>query len=127
MADGAEHSLNTPDDVLIETQTQLEQAVGLMSGPIAVDTEFVRERTYYPQLCLLQVSDADTAVCVDCVAALDLEPMRTQLSRYGQYVPEQPSVPRRRGRYRRHPLDACSLLGNLRLSSSLSRWCLLLR
>jgi ribonuclease D len=71
--------LNTPHDALIETQPQLEQALGIMSGPIAVDTEFVRERTYYPQLCLLQISDADTAVCIDCLAELELVPVRTQL------------------------------------------------
>jgi len=74
-----ERGLNTIQDLLIETQTQLEQTLGIMSGPIAVDTEFVRERTYYPQLCLLQISDADTAVCVDCLAELELTPLRAQL------------------------------------------------
>ena len=71
--------MNTPHDPLIETQAQLEQALQVMSGPIAVDTEFVRERTYYPQLCLLQISDADTAVCVDCLAELELEHIRSLL------------------------------------------------
>ena len=28
---------------------------------LAVDTEFMRERTYYPQLCLVQLSDGDEA------------------------------------------------------------------
>ena len=79
MADGAEHGLNTFEDLLIENQTQLEQALEIMSGPLAVDTEFVRERTYYPQLCLLQISDAATAVCVDCLAELELAPLRAQL------------------------------------------------
>lgn len=80
MDGGAEPKiLSTPNEPLIETQQQLEQALATMSGPIAVDTEFVRERTYYPQLCLLQVSDADTAVCVDCLADLELQPLRAQL------------------------------------------------
>jgi len=43
-----------------------------MTGPLSLDTEFIRERTYYPQLCLLQISDATTAVCVDCLADLDI-------------------------------------------------------
>ena len=29
---------------------------------LAVDTEFLRERTYYPQLCLIQISDGVDAV-----------------------------------------------------------------
>ncbi len=32
---------------------------------IAVDTEFMRERTYYAQLCLIQIATADTIWCVD--------------------------------------------------------------
>ena len=50
-----------------------------MTGPLSLDTEFIRERTYYPQLCLLQISDATTAVCVDCLAGLDLTERRERL------------------------------------------------
>ena len=32
---------------------------------IAVDTEFMRERTYYAQLCLIQIATADMIWCVD--------------------------------------------------------------
>ena len=43
---------------------------------IAVDTEFMRERTYYPQLCLVQISDGNTAVAIDPLAkGLDLGPL----------------------------------------------------
>jgi ribonuclease D len=35
---------------------------------IGLDTEFLRERTYYAQLCLLQLSGADDAFCVDTIA-----------------------------------------------------------
>ena len=43
---------------------------------IAVDTEFMRERTYYPQLCLVQISDGTTAVAIDPLAkGLDLAPL----------------------------------------------------
>ena len=42
---------------------------------IAVDTEFMRERTYYPILCLIQVADAKQAVAIDPLApGLDLSP-----------------------------------------------------
>jgi ribonuclease D len=35
---------------------------------IGIDTEFLRERTYYAQLCLLQISSTDDAFCVDTLA-----------------------------------------------------------
>jgi ribonuclease D len=45
----------------------------------AVDTEFVREKTYYPQLCLIQVGTASQVACVDCLAGLDLTPLYARL------------------------------------------------
>ena len=43
---------------------------------LAVDTEFIRERTYYPQLCLIQISDGVKAVAIDTLAKnLDLNPV----------------------------------------------------
>lgn len=35
---------------------------------LAIDTEFVRERTYRAQLCLLQLSDGERIACVDTLA-----------------------------------------------------------
>ena len=43
---------------------------------LAVDTEFIRERTYYPQLCLIQISDGIKAAAIDPLAKnLDLSPI----------------------------------------------------
>lgn len=42
---------------------------------LAVDTEFVRERTYYPELCLIQVSDGGEPVVVDMLAIRDPKPL----------------------------------------------------
>ena len=43
---------------------------------IAVDTEFMRETTYYPKLCLVQVAGPDEAAVVDPLAeGLDLRPL----------------------------------------------------
>lgn len=55
----------------------LAQAAACLSsgGIVAVDTEFVREKTYYPQLCLVQFAAADTVAAVDCLAPLDLGPL----------------------------------------------------
>lgn len=39
---------------------------------IALDTEFVRERTYYARLCLIQIATSDQLFCVDPLAIDDL-------------------------------------------------------
>ena len=52
-----------------------ELAVHLSScSTIALDTEFVREKTYLPQLGLIQIADRDDAWIVDPLA-LDVEAM----------------------------------------------------
>ena len=40
---------------------------------VAVDTEFMREKTYYSQLCLVQVACGDTIYCVDPLRDDDLD------------------------------------------------------
>jgi len=42
---------------------------------LGVDTEFLRERTYFAQLCLLQLSTENDAFCVDTLALPVLEPV----------------------------------------------------
>jgi ribonuclease D len=43
---------------------------------VCVDTEFMRERTYYPILCLIQIAGAHEAVAVDPLAeGISLEPV----------------------------------------------------
>ncbi len=46
---------------------------------IGVDTEFVRERTFYPALGLIQIADARAITLVDTVAIEDLEPLTALL------------------------------------------------
>src|SRR5437016_998290 len=42
---------------------------------ITVDTEFLRETTYYPLFCVVQMASADEAVVIDTLAeGIDLKP-----------------------------------------------------
>jgi ribonuclease D len=45
-----------------------------------LDTEFLRERTYFAQLCLLQLSFGEQAVCIDTLALPDLSPLRATMA-----------------------------------------------
>ncbi|MFI4913635.1 MAG: ribonuclease D [Steroidobacterales bacterium] len=47
---------------------------------IGLDTELLRERTYYAQLCLLQLSWPAGTACVDTLALPDLSPLRASLA-----------------------------------------------
>ena len=43
---------------------------------VAVDTEFMRENTFWPELCLIQIGDAEEAAAIDPLAAdLDMQPL----------------------------------------------------
>lgn len=62
---------------LISTTADLADACARLSQHpfVTVDTEFLRETTYYPKLCLIQLASPDEAVLVDPLAPdLDLAP-----------------------------------------------------
>lgn len=63
---------------LIESSEPLaELCARLARSPfVAVDTEFMRENTFWPELCLIQIADANEAAAIDPMAAgIDLRPL----------------------------------------------------
>jgi ribonuclease D len=63
---------------LISTTEQLTDACARLARHpvITVDTEFLRETTFYPLLCVVQLASADEAVVVDALATgIDLAPL----------------------------------------------------
>ncbi|MBS5449590.1 MAG: ribonuclease D [Coriobacteriia bacterium] len=68
--------------VLITTDDQLEAFVerALRSEVLAIDTEFMREKTYSPRLCLLQMGTDDEQVAVDPFCVRSVEPLRVLFS-----------------------------------------------
>lgn len=62
---------------LIATQPELDEAVAALSRSdfVTVDTEFIRETTFWPELCLIQAASPDLAVLIDPLApGIDLAP-----------------------------------------------------
>lgn len=62
---------------LITTTADLSAACDALAAHdyVAVDTEFLRETTFWPKLCVVQLAGPDTAVVVDALAdGLDMTP-----------------------------------------------------
>lgn len=66
----------------IDKQKELNALCKKLQGAeiLSVDTEFIGERTYYPQLALIQIGFKDVAYIVDPVAIKDLSPLKSVLS-----------------------------------------------
>ena len=63
-------------DLITRTEDLAAACATLSAAPfIAVDTEFMREQTFWPRLCLIQIAGGDTEVLIDSLAPdLDLQP-----------------------------------------------------
>jgi ribonuclease D len=68
---------------LIDTPAALASLASALSSEteLALDTEFMRERTYYPRLCLVQLATDRDIFCVDPLAIDELAPLDELLAR----------------------------------------------
>ena len=66
---------------LIQTRPQLEKYLKTINrdSRLAIDTEFKRINTYYPELCLVQIATTHSAECIDVLSINDLEPLFEKL------------------------------------------------
>src|SRR4028119_1126996 len=64
------HPLITDSDTLLKLCERLAK-----SDFVAVDTEFMRENTYWPDLCLVQIGNLEEAASIDPKADIDLTPL----------------------------------------------------
>jgi ribonuclease D len=67
---------------VVTTEPALSDLATRLAGRarIGLDTEFLRERTYRAQLCLVQVAAEDEAACVDPLARASLAPLAQLLA-----------------------------------------------
>ena len=63
--------------LITDSKTLAQFCARIAKSPyIAVDTEFMRENSYWPDLCLVQVADSNEAAAIDPKApGLDLSPL----------------------------------------------------
>ncbi|MEO5867524.1 MAG: ribonuclease D, partial [Sphingomonas sp.] len=65
------HPLITDSATLANLCTRLARA-----DFVCVDTEFMRESTFFPELCLIQIADTQEAAAIDPMASgLDMAPL----------------------------------------------------
>ena len=64
----------SPSVSFIDTPEDLRTFCAELGTPawVALDTEFLRERTYFPKFCLLQIATTDRVACIDPLACQDL-------------------------------------------------------
>ncbi|HEX3397514.1 MAG TPA: hypothetical protein VHS76_12500, partial [Steroidobacteraceae bacterium] len=63
-----------PDAIWIDRSDELDSLARTLESQAAIglDTEFLRERTFFPKLCLLQLSAGGRIWCVDTLRIASL-------------------------------------------------------
>lgn len=68
--------------MLIQTPSRLDEALAQLAVEsfVTLDTEFLRESTYYPQLCLVQAANSHVCSLIDPLALDNLQPLFSLLA-----------------------------------------------
>ena len=70
-------SIDYSQDLFIDTDAALAafcQSVA-EADILAIDTEFIREKTYYAKLCLIQIATDNQVACIDPLAIKNIDPL----------------------------------------------------
>ncbi len=64
-------------EIFVDTPEALAALCDSLRGceALALDTEFLREKTYYTQLCLIQIASDELIACVDPLALENIDPL----------------------------------------------------
>jgi ribonuclease D len=70
-------SIKLNDDMYIDSNEKLQKLCSKLKKAkyICLDTEFMRERSFYPELCLIQINIDGESCAVDPMVGLDLKPL----------------------------------------------------
>ena len=73
--------MNKTNKIIIDDDT-LKKFINkcLKQKVLAIDTEFIRDNTYYPILCLVQIAGEDFAAAIDPLSEIDMNPIWDLLS-----------------------------------------------
>jgi|HubBroStandDraft_1064217.scaffolds.fasta_scaffold00072_6 ribonuclease D len=71
-----------PDAIWIDDESELSALARTLESQawIGVDTEFLRERTFFPKLCLLQIAAGGKIWCIDTLRVGSLDPLMPVLT-----------------------------------------------
>ena len=71
------------EESLVQDLTSLTRLCESLRGRpwVALDTEFMRTRTYYAGLCLVQVATPEVIACIDTIELPTIEPLLEAPSR----------------------------------------------
>ena len=74
--------VHSGEPVLVSTDEQLARLIATLrdDGSFAYDSEFISEKSYFPQLCLVQVASRSALALIDPLGALNLTPFWTLLA-----------------------------------------------
>ena len=73
--------MNKTNKIIISNDT-LKEFINkcLKQKVLAIDTEFIRDNTYYPILCLVQIAGKDFAAAIDPLSGINMKPVWDLLS-----------------------------------------------
>jgi ribonuclease D len=83
--------MDTKEPFIVTQPEELERVCDLLSRAdyITVDTEFMRESTYWPKLCLIQIASRDCEALIDPLSVGDLKAQKAFLAPFFRLMADE--------------------------------------